>query len=353
MQDHCLATALNSENASGLLITHLPHIQWGCGFTGSNGFLIFRENERHLFTDRRYETQVSSEVRNTTIHIGTRNLVDLAVKEDIVTASDRLLIQPEYTTLMIINQWKAALEGLTLIPKENLLNPQVALKSRRAMKNMQEAQSISDTVFMEILPLIQSGIRERELAARIDYLHMMHGASGMSFETIVAFGENTALPHARPGNRILGNNEPILLDFGCRHGGYVSDMTRTLFHGTPGDEFLVVYSAVYAAQKNAIQVARAGAVAKDIDQAARSCLAERGLADYFSHSTGHGIGLEVHEWPRISATSSTTLLDGYTFTVEPGVYLPGKFGVRIEDTIAVGPERSERLSKIPRDFKSL
>ena len=351
IQGSWIQETLTSEQATGILITHLPHVRWACGFTGSNGFLLVKEERLHLFTDRRYETQVTLEVHGAQIHIGAHNLIDLAKNEGLIRATDRLLIQPEYMAVADLYRWETAFPGISLIPRENLLNRRVAVKSEEAIAKMRQAQSISDAVFQEIIPHITPGIREIELAALIDYEHRLRGASGMAFETIVAFGANSALPHARPGNRALGMDEPVLLDFGCSFDGYTSDMTRTLHCGEPpGAEFRAVYEAVQEAQEQAVKVAHAGVDASAVDDAARSNLASRGFGDFFSHSTGHGIGLEVHEWPRISASSSAILEKRQTITIEPGVYLPGKFGVRIEDTVGIGASACERLSHIERDL---
>ena len=162
---------------------------------------------------------------------------------------------------------------------------------------MRQAQLISDSVFKEVCESIRPGVRENELAAMIDYHHMIRGASGMAFETIVAFGANSALPHARPSNQKLRMGEPVLLDFGCIFNGYASDMTRTLYYGAPEAEFKTAYKAVQEAQDQAIQVARDGTKTSEVDQAARSILTSKGLGEFFSHSTGHGIGLEVMNGP--------------------------------------------------------
>ena len=341
---------LNSSSATGMLITHLPHVRWACGFTGSNGFLIVRENGLHLLTDRRYETQAELEVQGAKIYIGIHNLVDVAKNAGLVNPSDRLMIQPEYMTLAERDQWETSLNKISLLPQKNLLNKLVAIKSEDDIAGMRRAQSISDAAFNEIHQLIKSGIRENELAAMIDYHHRMHGASRMAFETIVAFGENSALPHARPTNRKLIPDEPVLLDFGCSVDGFTSDTTRTLYNGTPEGEFIIAYQAVQKAQEKAVNTTRADIRASEVDQAARSSLETDGFEDFFSHSTGHGIGMEVHEWPRISANSDATLLKGHTITIEPGIYLPGKFGIRIEDTVLINSAKCERLSSIDQDL---
>jgi len=341
---------LSSENASVLLITHLPHIQWTCGFTGSNGFLIVRENEIHLITDHRYDTQAQLEVSNATIHIGSHNLIDCAISNGLIQTSDQLLFQPEYMTYGEFNQWSKTKTEIKLLPRKNLMNLLVAAKSETAIAGMRRSQSISDAVFKVILQHITVGMTENELAAMIDYQHRLNGASKMAFETIVAFGENSALPHARPTDRRLQHDEPILLDFGGIFNGYASDMTRTLFQGSPSEEFRSAYKSVQMAQNQAVKTTSNKVLASEIDRAARLSLESSGLEKLFIHSTGHGIGLEVHEWPSISSKSNAQLLKGYTVTIEPGVYLPQQFGIRIEDTVVVGLNNCERLSSISREL---
>ncbi len=342
--------AIRSADATGMLITHLPHIRWACGFSGSNGFLIVRENELYLVTDSRYESQAPLEVEGAKIHIYQNNLIGHVLKDGLVNSSDRLVYQPEYMTVAELKRWQDLGAELTMLPIEKLLSLPVALKSEDEIAGMRAAQHISDAVFVEVLQSIQPGIRENELAAKIDYLHRKHGASGMAFDTIVAFGENSALPHAHPSEKKLKRNTNILLDFGCEVNGLSSDMTRTVYFGEPEDEFLDAYSAVQEAQNQAVKFVQDGISASDVDLAARYSLNSSQFGEYFTHSTGHGIGWEVHEWPRISSYSDAILQKGFTITIEPGVYLRNKFGIRIEDTVLVRSTDCERISSIGRDL---
>ncbi|MCY4225993.1 MAG: aminopeptidase P family protein [Bacteroidetes bacterium] len=341
---------LTSAKASAMLITHLPHIRWMCGFTGSNGFLIVREDLMHLVTDHRYKIQATLEVSEATIHIGAHNLINYAKTHGLVIATDTLLIQPEYMTLASYQQWHDEVSDISLVPQEKFFHRLVATKSPHAIAGMRRAQWISDLVFDEIHPYIKPGVTEKELAARIDYYHRKHGASQMAFETIVAFGKNTALPHARPTQRELKQDECVLLDFGGIVDGNASDMTRTLFVGSPSEEFLTAYASVRKAQNEAVKTVGEGVCCSDVDRAARSSLTQDGFGEFFCHSTGHGIGMEVHEWPSLSTGSDTILKKGFTVTIEPGVYVPHQFGIRIEDTVAVQSHGCQRLSQIQQDL---
>lgn len=350
---HLIRDILRSKDATGIIISHLPHIRWICGFTGTTAFLIARENKFDLLTNSIYETQAASEVCGAEVHIGSHPMAEFAKEEGLVNSEDRLVIQPEYLTVAELTAWESAVPGISFVPVENLLNKHVAVKSVEDIAGMRRAQAISDTVFKEILQHIQPGIRENELAARINYHHLMLGASAMAFETIVASGPNSALPHARPGERKLQTGETLLLDFGCMADGFASDMSRTVHLGEPSEKFIRAYEAVQVAQKRAISSASDGMEVSTVSQIAQDSLKEFGLNEFFIHSVGHGIGLEVHEWPRISSNSSATLRKGYTVTIEPGVYFPGEFGIRIEDTILINSNTCERLSTIGRDLLAI
>ena len=213
--DHFIRDILRSKDATGVIISHLPNIRWICGFTGSTGLLIARENKLILLTNGIYETQAALEVHGAEVHIGSHPVAEFAKEEGLVNSSDKLIIQPEYLTVAELSCWETTIPGISFIPVENLLNEHVAKKSERAIAGMRRAQAISDAVFKVILQYIQPGIQENEFAARINYHHLKLGASTMAFETIVASGPNSALPHARPGDRKLQSGEPLLLDFGC------------------------------------------------------------------------------------------------------------------------------------------
>ena len=348
--DHLIREILRSNDATGVIISHLPHIRWICGFTGSTGLLIARANKFNLLTNSIYETQAALEVRGAEVNIGSHPMAEFARDEGLVNSPDKLIIQPEYLTVGELTCWKTTIPGISFIPIENLLNEHVAKKSERAIAGMRRAQAISDAVFKVILQYVQPGIRENELAARMNYHHLMLGASTMAFETIVASGSNSALPHARPGERKLQSGEPLLMDFGCIVDGFASDMTRTLHLGEPSNKFIRAYEAVQATQERAISSASAGMEVSTVSQVAQDTLKEFGLDEFFVHSLGHGIGMKVHEWPRITSNSSALLQKGYTVTIEPGVYFPGEFGIRIEDTILIDSNTCERLSTIGRDL---
>ena len=203
-------------------------------------------------------------------------------------------------------------------------------------------------MFAEICDWIKPGVTEQEVSAEIVYRHLLHGADKMSFDPIVASGSNGALPHARPSDRVLREGEFVVMDMGCFLDGYASDMTRTIALGEPSDEARRVYNIVLEAQEAALQAARSGITGTDLDDIARQIIKDAGYDEYFGHGLGHGVGLEIHEWPRLSYHVTHDLPDGAAVTVEPGIYLPEKFGVRIEDLIILHPDGHDNLTQSPK-----
>ena len=341
---------LTSHGADAVIITYLPHIRWICGFTGSRALLLITLTEAHFVTDTRYTEQTRQEVQKANLHISPGALHDVVYKRQLLSNTSKVLFQPEYMSVQTYHAWQNMFSHIEWTAVGRLLTDLVAVKSSLARSCMKQAQSITDKVFEEILGFIQPGMQERLIAAEIDYRHRRLGANAMAFETIVASGPNSARPHARPSSRTVQAGDFVVLDFGCVYDGYVSDMTRTVCIGSPSDMMRHIYSTVRDAQECAINRVHAGVEARQVDLAARQTIRDAGYGSNFAHSTGHGLGFEVHEWPRISEKSSDILPLGCTITIEPGIYLEGQFGVRIEDTVVVEEDRCERLPKACSDL---
>jgi Xaa-Pro aminopeptidase len=223
-------------------------------------------------------------------------------------------------------------------------------KDRHEISLISQAVKLTDTVFQEILGSIRPGVRELEIAAEISYLHRTGGAEKDAFEPIVASGERGALPHARASGRRIKNGDLVTLDFGCTVGGYSSDLTRTVAVGSVSKKKREAYELVLNAQLEAIQSVRPGMWARELDRIARERIRKGGYGKFFTHSLGHGLGLHVHERPRVSSLSRDRLVIGSVITIEPGVYLPGEFGLRIEDDAAVTPDGCEVLTSAPKEL---
>ena len=259
----------------------------------------------------------------------------------------RLLIEDTMRADWLINVMK--LGPFEFHPLSSLVKELRMRKDKHEIEAMKHAAKAADRVFEELLSWNLLGMRERELALKIE-LALRELSDGISFEPIVASGENAANPHHAPGNRRLRKGDMVILDYGAKWNGYCSDITRTIALGRPNERLVEIYEVVKEAQENAYQAVREGVLAREVDSAARETIAKAGYAEYFTHRTGHGLGLDVHEEPYIGPDSGTVLENGMTFTIEPGIYIPGLGGVRIEDDIVVQEGRGRRLTRADREL---
>jgi Xaa-Pro aminopeptidase len=349
-----LRRKLTQEKIHGLLVTELHDLRYLSGFTGSSAALAVTPHAACLFTDGRYKAQAAEEVRGAKVEIGTGSPAVAAVKwlaeQPGVTAA---AFDPAHTTIFELTRLKAALPAKL---RRSFLKPLAAplVEPLRMVKDGDELALMSRAaltgckLFDHMLGFIRPGLTELAVAAELEYQARLLGAEGMSFETIVASGQRSALPHGRATAARLPRKGFLTLDFGIILGGYCSDMTRTVHLGKPGAKERDTYAAVLEAQQAGVQAVRAGAVCSDVDEAARSVLREACLAEAFSHSTGHGVGLYIHEAPRLGAGQKDKLQAGMVVTIEPGVYLPGEFGIRIEDMVAVTRAGGQVLTPAPK-----
>jgi Xaa-Pro aminopeptidase len=338
----------------GLLVTHLADLRYLSGFTGSSAALAITRRAARLFTDGRYKTQAAEEVQAAQVEIVTSSPATVAIEWLAAQPAIRFAaFDPARTTVADLARYKAALPShlrrgfLSALPAP-LVEPLRYQKDDDELALMAEAALLGCKLFEHILGFVRPGLREIEAAAELEHQARLLGAEGMSFETIVASGERSALPHGRATTAPLPRRGFLTLDFGVILKGYCSDMTRTVHLGTPTARERAVYEAVLEAQEAAVAAVSAGASCGDVDEAARGVLSKAGLAEAFSHSTGHGVGLEIHEPPRIGAGQTARLLTGMVVTIEPGVYLAGQFGIRIEDMVAVTRTGGQVLTPAPK-----
>jgi Xaa-Pro aminopeptidase len=338
----------------GLLVTHLPDLRYLCGFTGSSAALAVSRRAARLFTDGRYTSQAAEEVAAARVEIVSGSPAVhaaqwLAAQPGVEFAG----IDPAWITVADLARWRAALPARLRRPflqplAAPLVEPLRMVKDEDELTVMIEAALLGCKLFDHILGYLRPGIAEFEVAAELEHQARLMGAEGMSFETIVASGIRSALPHGRATAVRLPRRGFLTLDFGIIHKGYCSDMTRTVYLGQPRAGERNAYHAVLEAQEAAVAAVTAGAQCGEVDEAARSVLRHAGLAEAFTHSTGHGVGLEIHESPRIGAGQATRLLPGMVVTIEPGIYLAGQFGVRIEDMVAVTRNGGQVLTPAPK-----
>ena len=345
---------LDDLDTDALFLTSLPNIRWACGFTGSNGLLIVGPEVAHFVTDGRYTEQARAEVEGATVHIAEEGLSGLVEEDGLLEQYTSVAFQADNLTVSKRDDLAETHDNVQWVPQTQVLTTQVASKDDGEIDRIRAAQSITEAVFDDIIDLIEPGMTEREVAAEIVYRHLQRGTESMSFDPIVASGPNAARPHGRPTDRTLRKGELIVIDMGGFRDGYASDMTRTIALGTPSSSARRGYDAVLSAQEAALEEAHAGMTGEELDAVAREVLEDEGLGEHFTHGLGHGIGLQVHEWPRVSRTSDAELPVGACVTIEPGVYVPEEnYGVRIEDIVVLREGGCENLTRSPKELLSL
>ena len=350
-----LRLSFSHLHADALLVTHLPNIQYLCGFTGSAALLLVEPSRSTLYTDSRYTFQAHQEVVGARVSIAKHGLIR-ALGSDLRSRRGRKRVG--YSPAQATVAQKVALEAaagtrIRWVRADNIIERLRAVKDPAELATMREAAVLISQVVSGVIPTVKPGMTELDLAAEIEHVIKRKGGRGPSFETIVASGERSAWAHARPTSKPLRKNELVVLDQGAILRSYCSDLTRTVFLGKANAKVRRMYCAVLEAQEAARSAIRPGVTAGAVDKAARRLLQGYGLAKYFTHSTGHGLGLEIHEMPRLGKGEKTLLEAGMVITVEPGVYVEGLGGIRIEDDVVITPTGAESLTNAPREFLEL
>jgi len=338
------------EKVSGFLITNLRNIYYLVGFSGSSGLLLVRPDDAFFFTDFRYQEQVKREISDCKIKIVKDELLKGLAKSKEIKKRDRIGFESRNLSVSQYSSLKEFFPQVRWKPFEDSVETLRKAKDEEEIAKIKKAAAIGDTVFQSILSLLKPGISEQDIASEIDYRLKKAGASGSPFETIVASGSQGALPHASPTNRKLRQKDFIVIDLGAIYRGYCSDMTRTVILGRPSQKHKQIYHLVLKAQERALKFMRPGMKCAKVDELARSVIREAGFGREFGHGLGHGVGLEIHEAPSLSRKSKDTLEPGMVVTVEPGVYISGWGGVRIEDTILITKEGIQTLTKTPKEM---
>jgi len=345
-----LRNELSSLKLDAFISTAAPTLQYLCGYSGSNGLLVVSKRSVHFFTDFRYQEIIQTAVTADAKIIGKGSLLQVVAKKGVFKSFKTVAVEQDRLSLTEFVLLKKFILPKKIVLTSGLVEQLRAVKDHWETASLKRAFAISDRVFDQLLGIIKPGMTELEVSAEISYLHKKHGAENDSFDVIVASGVRGSLPHGTATEKKIRTGEFITLDFGCLFGGYHSDMTRTICVGRPTAEMKKVYRTVLDAQQKACDAVRSGIPAKLLDRIARKHIANKGYGKYFGHSLGHGVGLEIHELPRVAPKSKDTLEAGNVITIEPGIYLPERFGIRIEDTVVVTSSGCEVLTRSPKEL---
>jgi Xaa-Pro aminopeptidase len=340
---------------TAMLVTRLPNVRYLTGFTGSAGMLLIRPVDAVLVTDGRYRDQAAEQIAASgapaRVDVGTSQARQREILQALAAEIGHLGLEAQAVSWAqqraFADSW---FPDAQLIATEHLVEDLRMVKDAGEVARVRAACAIADDALADVLPTLRDEPTERDFALRLEFAMRERGASGVSFDPIVASGPNGAKPHARPSDRRIAPGELVIIDFGCVVDGYCSDMTRTVSVGDPGADARRLWDTVLLAQRAGSEAVAVGVECAAVDRACRDVIDGAGWGDAFVHGTGHGVGLEIHEDPRVASTSGGTLAIGHVVTVEPGVYLPGVGGVRIEDTVVVTPDGPVALTEFPKDL---
>ncbi|GAA3405500.1 Xaa-Pro peptidase family protein [Paenibacillus hodogayensis] len=345
-----LRALLQERGVEALFVTGEHNRRYLSGFTGSSGYLLVTADKAYLLTDFRYMSQAPAQAKHFEV-VEHQPKFSATLMELLNGLSIReLAFEQQHVSFATYRMFEAELPGIRLVPTDSLVEQLRVVKDDTELAVMREAAELADRTFAHVLTTLKPGLTELDVALTIEFYMRQHGATSVSFETIVASGERSALPHGKASERVLQSGEFVKLDFGAYYKGYCSDITRTVMLGKPQEKHREIYGIVLEAQLNALEHMKPGMTGKEADALTRDLITRHGYGDYFGHSTGHGLGMEVHEAPRLSKLSDTVLELGMTVTVEPGIYLPGFGGVRIEDDVVVTEQGVQRLTQSTKDF---
>lgn len=340
----------------GMLITSPYNMRYLSGFRGGEGVLFISKNQNVLITDSRYTEAAAAESDFTVIeenrqHPRSQILKECIQKEASIQGCDFILgYEDQHMKCSEFHKLSAALSGVKWKAMEGHIDALRQIKTEEEIACLARAEEIGDQAFTRILEVLRPGMTELEVAALLEYYMKSAGAQGLSFETIAASGRNSSMPHAIPGEKKLEEGDFLTMDFGCIYNGYCSDMTRTVVIGKASEKQKEIYNTVLRAQLAALDALRAGKKGSEVDKVARDLIAQAGYGDNFGHGLGHSVGLYIHENPRLSPSDDTILQTGMIETVEPGIYVPGFGGVRIEDMVVITEDGYRNLTHSPKEL---
>lgn len=345
-----LRQSLSREQVQAIIIDSSVNRRYLSGFNGSAGTLLITTEASYLLTDFRYQTQAAQQAPGFEVIIYAsqpfEDIKSLLQKHGVA----KLGFEQDIVSFAQFKRYESAFAGVELVATSGIVEQIRQVKDEQELAIIKEAAQLADDTFAHILNYIKPGVRELDIALEMEMFMRKNGATSTSFETIVASGERSALPHGVASERIIGRDEFVKLDFGAYYKGYCSDITRTVFVGKPSEKHLEIYNIVLEAQLHGLKHIKAGMSGLEADALCRNVIAGYGYGEQFGHGTGHGIGMEIHEAPRLSRLSDTLLTPGMTVTVEPGIYIPGFGGVRIEDDIVITESGNQILTSSPKEL---
>lgn len=344
-----LRESFHKEGIDALFVTNLHNVRYITNFTGDDSAALITENEAFFITDSRYTEQAKMECTGYTIIERRESILHEVSRLCKKQGINNLGFEKNHMTYAQFQQLEETVSG-ELIPVAGLVETLRLIKTPEEIALIKVAADIADAAFKHILDFIKPGVTELEVANELEFFMRKSGATSSSFATIVASGARSALPHGAATDKVIEKGDMVTLDYGAIYKGYVSDMTRTIAIGDPGAQMKEIYEVVLGAQLKGVEGIRAGMTGKEADALCRDYIEEHGYGKYFGHSTGHGIGLEVHEGPALSYRSDTVLQPGMVVTCEPGIYLEGIGGVRIEDDLIIMEDGNERIIHSPKEL---
>ena len=350
-----LYTKIEKLGFDGAILLDEVSQRWATGFYITDGIVFVNAKETLLVTDSRYIEAARKNVAPdvTAVLPGESSMLRTVYENAKKQGVKKICFDGGRLTVSELSRLQKVLEGITLTDVPALCDELRMVKTPAEIDSIRTAQSITDAAFTYICGVIKKGMTELEVAAELEFFMRKNGADGLAFETIAVSGPKSSLPHGVPGNVVLTENSFLTMDYGARYNGYCSDMTRTVVLGKADDEMKFIYNTVLQAQKAAIAAYRPGVTGQFVDAAARDIIKAAGYGDNFGHSTGHSLGLEIHESPRSSVKSGDVFVPGQLMTAEPGIYLEGKYGVRIEDLLLSTENGNEDLTKSPKELIEL
>ncbi|KWX85925.1 Xaa-Pro dipeptidase [Paenibacillus riograndensis] len=344
-----LRKVLQEQGLDAILITSGINRRYLSGFTGSSGYVLVTGDDSYLLTDFRYMTQAAEQVTGLKVVQHGPKFIE-TVRELLQGANVRIGFEQDDVTFSAYSTYAAALQPAVLVPVSKAVENLRAFKDEGELAVMQRAADLADATFSHILNVIKPGMTERDVDLEMEFYMRTHGATSSSFDTSVASGERSAMPHGVASSKVIQNHEFVTFDFGALLDGYCSDVTRTIALGSPDPKLKEIYDIVLEAQLHTLANIKPGMTGRECDALARDIITRYGYGEHFGHSTGHGLGMEVHENPRLSKLADEIMEPGMVVTVEPGIYLPGLGGVRIEDDIVITESGMKLLTHSSKDY---